>query len=287
MKYSFFEDLEYAKEVLSLSETDFFKLIKIPKTTYYRWKRNEYIPNEKELDSIYSILYSKGINLNRIKEEMYLSLENKQTKIIFHGSKNGIEGNISVDYGSLNKDFGKGFYAGESVRQSISFVCSYPNSSLYFLKLNNFEKIKKIEFDVSKEWMILIAYYRGKIDQYINSKYIKKVLNKIKNVDLIIAPIADNTMYSIINEFIEGSITDEQCINCLSANRLGKQYVFLNDNVIDNNLEILSKTFISTNEKEDYYKTREQEDDIGKKKVIMAKRKYAGVGKYIEELLED
>jgi len=287
MDYNLIEDLEYAKDVLSLGEEDFYNLIQVPKTTYYRWKRNNHIPNNKELDNIYNILYNKRINFNRIKEELYLSLENKNTKILFHGSKKGIDGMISIDYGSENKDFGKGFYAGESVKQSISFVCSYPNSSLYFLKLNNFEKIKKVEFDVSKEWMILIAYYRGKIDKYSNSKYIKKILNKIKNKDMIIAPIADNTMYSIINEFIEGSITDEQCINCLSANRLGKQYVFLNNKVIEDNLEILSKAYISSKEKEDYSKTRLEEDNIGKKKVIMAKRKYAGIGKYIEELLED
>lgn len=285
MKYSFVEDLEYAKEALELTDVDFFSLINVPKATYYRWKKNNSVPEKKQLDNIYGILFNKGIDFNRIKEDVYLSLQNDNTKIIFHGSKNGIEGQISTTYGNEVRDFGKGFYAGESVKQSISFVCSYPDSSLYCLKLNNYKNIKKIEFDVSKEWMILIAYYRNKIDEYRNSKFVKHVLDKIKGKDLIIAPIADNTMYSIINEFIEGSITDEQCLNCLSANRLGKQYVFLNDKTIKENLEIISKLYISSNEKNYYSNIRLKEDDIGKKKVIMAKRKYAGIGKYIEELL--
>lgn len=287
MEYSFIEDLEYAKEALCLNDKDFYNLINTTKTTYYRWKKNNYIPNDKRLDLIYGTLYNKGIDFNRIKEEVYLSLQNNNTKILFHGSKDGIDSEISTKHGNENRDFGKGFYASESVKQSISFVCNYSNSSLYCLKLNNFQKIKKIEFDVSKEWMILIAYYRNKIKEYAGGKYIKMLLKKIEGKDLIVAPMADNTMYSIINEFVEGSITDEQCLNCLSANRLGKQYVFLNDQVIKDNLEILSKQFICLKEKEDYSNVRLLEDNVGKKKVIMAKRKYAGIGKYIEELLED
>lgn len=287
MEYSFIEDLEYAKEVLALSDADFYNLINVPKATYYRWKKNNYIPNKVQLENIYGTLYKKGIDFNRIKEEVYLSLQNNNTKILFHGSRNGIEGNITVKYGNENRDFGRGFYVGESVKQSISFVSTFENSSLYCLKLNNFNKINKIEFDVCKEWMIIVAYYRNKINKYANSKYVKNVLNKIKNKDLIIAPIADNTMYSIINEFIDGGITDEQCLNCLSANRLGKQYVFLNDKVIKENLEIISKQYISSIEKEEYSNIRLNEDDIGKKKVIMAKRKYVGIGKYIEELLAE
>lgn len=287
MNYSFIEDLEYAKEALSLSDVDFYNLIGITKPTYYRWKKDNYVPNKIVLDKIYGILFNNGIDFNRIKEDVYSSLQNSETKILFHGSKSGFVGDISTKFGNDNRDFGRGFYVGESVKQSISFVCTYPESVLYCLKLNNFNSINKVEFDVSIEWMILTAYYRNKINDYINSNYVKKVLNKINAVDLIIAPIADNTMYSIINEFIEGSITDEQCLNCLSANRLGKQYVFLNDNVINNNLEVMAKLFISSNEKNDYYQTKMRDSDIGKKKVIMAKRKYVGVGKYIEELLND
>ena len=73
----------------------------------------------------------------------------------------------------------------------------------------------------------------------------------------------------------------------MDDNRLGKQYVFLNDKVIKDNLEIISKQYISSIEKEEYEKIRLNEDDIGKKKVIMAKRKYVGIGKYIEELLAE
>ena len=103
---------------------------------------------------------------------------------------------------------------------------------------------------------------------------------------MIIAPIADNSMYSIINEFIEGSITDLQCINSLSANRLGKQYVILNDSTLNNNVEIIRKSFICKLEKEDYEINKDIETNIGKGKMILAKRQFAGKGKYIEEILK-
>lgn len=287
MNYTFIEDLAFAKEALSLNETDFLNLIDVSRATYYRWIKNNYIPDNKQLNRIYGALYSAGIDFNRIKEEMYLSLQDEDTKILFHGSKNGIEGPISTKYGNELRDFGKGFYVGETVKQSVSFVCTYPESSLYCLKLHNYSKINKIEFNVSREWMILIAYFRNKINEYNNCKYVKNILKTIQDKDLIIAPIADNTMYEVINDFIEGSITDEQCLNSLSANRLDKQYVFLNDQAINNNLEIVSKLFISSKEKDEYSKVKLAETNIGKKKVIMAKRQYAGVGKYIEELLND
>lgn len=119
------------------------------------------------------------------------------------------------------KTLDKGFSAGESIDQAISFVSTYLTSSPYFLN------IKKLELDISLDWLILVAYNRGRLEKYKNSNFLKKIFEKTKNADLIIAPTADNSMYAVINEFLNGTITDEQCINAASANRLGKQYVFL------------------------------------------------------------
>ena len=114
------------------------------------------------------------------------------------------------------------------------------------------------EFVVSKEWMLLIAYFRGRIEEYKESKVIKKLLEEIKSVDVIVAPIADNTMYSILDDFISGIITDEQCLNALSANRLGKQYVFLNNAAIDRSLKMLERCYYCNEEKKDYLKEKEK-----------------------------
>lgn len=188
-------------------------------------------------------------------------------------------------YRLFRTDFGKGFYLGESAKQAVSFVSNYSNSLLYVIEINNIDHLKIKYFDVCKEWIILVAYFRGRINEYSNSKYLNDLLDSIKDVDLIVAPIADNSMYEIINDFIEGGITDEQCINALSANRLGKQYVVLNDKVLDNNVKIIKESFLCEEEKHQYEIEKESDRNVGKAKMILAKRKYAGIGKYIEEIL--
>lgn len=133
--------------------------------------------------------------------------------------------------------------------------------------------------------MILIAYYRGKLEEYTGSNYLKKLLAELNGVDVVIAPIANNTMYTTLDDFIQGKITDLQCLNALSANRLGMQYVFLNDKAINKSLVMLERCYYPTSERKDYQTYRLKENEIGKNKVKLALREYAGKGKYIEELL--
>ena len=285
MSVNLSEDLKKVKILLNYTNDEMANEIGVTRNTLSRWMKNENYPNPLTLSRIYSFIYNKGIHLNLIDEELYKSKASKNTMILFHGSKNGIEGNLTVEKSNEKKDFGKGFYLGESVKQAVSFVSDYPKSSLYIIEINNINKLKIKYFDVSKEWMILVAYFRGKIDSYKESSYLHELLESIKNADIIVAPIADNSMYSIINDFIEGGITDEQCINALSANRLGKQVVILNDKVLNNNVKIIKESFLCDEEKHQYEQEKEEDRSIGKAKMILAKRKYAGIGKYIEEIL--
>ena len=285
MNINLSEDLQKVKVLLKYTNEELASEIGVNRVTLSRWLKQENVPNSLTLNKIYSYIYNKGIYLNLIDEELYKTQSSNNNMILFHGSKNGIEGKLTIEKSYERKDFGKGFYLGESVKQTVSFVSNYPNSSLYIIELNNINKLKIKYFDVSKEWMILVAYYRGKIDAYLNSNYLKKLIDSIKNIDVIVAPIADNSMYSIINDFIEGSITDEQCIHALSANRLGKQVVILNDKTLDNNVRIIKESFLCEEEKNQYELDKESDRNIGKAKMILAKREYAGVGKYIEEIL--
>lgn len=286
MSINFKEDLEKAKILLNCSYDDLALDIGISRSTLYRWINNNVNPGLLALNKVYSYLYKKNVKLNLIDEELYKTKNNKDNIILFHGSKEGISGDLTIEKGNAKKDFGKGFYVGESVKQAISFVSNFPESKLYIIEVKNASKLKIKEFDVSKEWMILVEYFRGKIDEYKESKYLINILDSIKDCDVIIAPIADNSMYSIINEFIEGYITDEQCINSLSANRLGKQYVFLNDNVLKNNVKILKECFICDEERKQYEEDKINDKNLGKAKMILARRQYAGVGKYIEDFLK-
>ena len=284
MYFNYKKDIEYSKVVLELNDTQFSSLIGVSRMALNRWNNDVSKPDYNTLEKMYNILYKNKINLNKLKEEMFNSAIDKNHVLLFHGAKTEIIGEPTIEFSEENKDFGKVFYLGESFNQSASFVVGREKSSIYIFDFDLNNVIIK-EYNVSREWMLLIAYYRKKLGEFSNSKYIEKLVKELDGVDVVIAPIADNTMYTTLDDFISGKITDLQCLNALSANRLGKQYVFLNDNVIKNNLKMLERCFYCTSERDDYINYRLKENEIGKNKVKLALREYAGKGKYIEELL--
>jgi hypothetical protein len=75
--------------------------------------------------------------------------------------------------------------------------------------------------------MMTIAYYRNALSKYAEHPIVQKLVAQSRDCDYIIAPIADNRMFQIINSFIDGEITDEQCKHFLAATNLGYQYVFV------------------------------------------------------------
>ena len=278
------KDISYTKTVLGMNDVQISDFLSISRMTLSRWLNNTVTPSMESLEKMYNKIYESGINLNRLKEEMYNSLNKENHIVLFHGAKSELYGKPSIEYSENKKDFGKGFYLGETINQAASFVVGYPNSSIYIFDFNK-ENLNIKEFNVCEDWMLLIAYFRGKLNEYKESKKILKLVFDLKDVDVIIGPIADNTMYTILDDFIQGKITNLQCLNALSANRLGLQYVFLNNKVIDNNLVMLERCYYSSSEKKDFQAYRLKENEIGKNKVKIALREYAGKGKYIEEML--
>lgn len=63
--------------------------------------------------------------------------------------------------------------------------------------------------------------------------------------------------------------------------------MFLNDKVINSNLKMLERCFYPKEERKQYLKSKQKENEIGKNKVKIALREYAGKGKYIKELLHE
>lgn len=284
MEYNIRKDLINIKELFNLSNLELATKFQVDELRITRILNGEIHPREEFMNIIYNYCFTKGLRLNVQKEMFYKEeLENNHI-LLTHASKEGIIGNINIKYSKLANDFGSGFYCGDSYNNSISFVSRYPNSSVYFIDFNP-ESLLKKEFKVDLKWMLTIAYFRGKLKKYKESPIIKKIINEIENIDYIIAPIADNRMFQIIDSFIEGEITDEQCKHCLAATNLGLQYVFLNDKAI-NNLSILERCFISTNERKYYLDKQIEFQNISRDKTKLARIKHRGKGKYIEEVLQ-
>lgn len=279
------DDIEIIKELLGMTAGEFSEQIRVSPDTVSRWKNGEAEISADNMSKIYEFAFSKGIRLNRIKEQLFKEeCKNPNKIILFHGAKSSIESTVSVNKSRGTNDFGNGFYCGESLEQSAMFVSGYPEASLYIVEFDKSD-LSKARFYVDREWMLTIAYFRGRLNEYKNHPAVKSLLSKLDDADYIIAPIADNRMFEIIDSFIDGEITDIQCQHCLSATNLGSQYVFKTERAI-RQVEIKRRCYLCESEKKYYLTSKQEESKIGNDKVKIARKQYRGQGDYIEDILK-
>lgn len=280
------KEIKVITETLKLTETELAKKLGVSYETVNNWKNNRKSIDISNLEKLYSYAYDKGIKFNNIYEQFYKEDYRSNNEIVlFHGAKKQFSMPINFKENSKEtNDFGIGFYLGESFEQAANYISFLDASYVYCFKLD-LRKLKVYKFDVNNEWMIAIAYFRGWIDDYKNFYYVQSILNKINDCDVIIAPIADNRMFDIIAEFVEGNITDEQCKHSLAATNLGFQYVLKTAKAIDN-ISFIREMFVCKKEKERCINNRISLTDNGIHKVKIAKIEYKGKGKYLGEILK-
>ena len=283
--YKLSDDIEVICELLGITATEFASQIGVSQDTITRWKneRNEISPDN--LNKVYDFAFSEGIRLNKIKEQLFKEdCKDKNRIILFHGAKNTIEGDVSIEKSRGTNDFGKGFYCGESLEQSAMFVSGYKDSSLYIYEFDKSD-LNGIQFFVDRDWMLTIAYFRGRLTGYADHPIIQEMIKKINGKDYVLAPIADNRMFEIIDSFIDGEITDVQCQHCLSATNLGNQYVFKTEKAIKQ-LYFKRHCYLCEKEKKYYLTSKQAESKIGNDKVKIARKQFRGQGEYIEDILK-
>lgn len=277
-------DIEIVMELLDITAKDLADNIGVTPTTISRWRKREEQVSSSNLNAFYNFAFRKGICLNKIKEQLFKEDCGRNSIILFHGAKTYIDGRISIEKSKRTNDFGRGFYCGESLEQSAMFVANYPESSLYILEFDKTD-LSYTQLNVDRDWMLLIAYFRNKLNDYAKHPVILDLLSKLEGVDYIVAPIADNRMFEIIDSFIDGEITDVQCQHCLSATNLGNQYVFVTDKALSQ-LQILRHCYLASDEKSYYLSYKQEESRVGNDKVKVARKKYRGKGEYIEDILK-
>lgn len=283
MDYNFDKDFKAIRDVLDISQKEFAKVLDTEQKTISNIESKDSYPSKTIVESAFTYAFKKDVKINKLKELLCRDNLSHNEKLLFHGSKGEIKGNIDVNFGRGNNDFGQGFYTGESYEQAVSFIYTYDDPSVYFVSFDDSD-LKCKRYSVDREWMMTIAYYRETLDKYENHPLIKKIIKESRDCDYIIAPIADNKMFETINEFIEGNLTDEQCKHCLAATNLGMQYVFLTEKAASR-LKIVERCYVCDKEREHYKKLKEDYRKLGNDKVKLAKAQYRGVGKYIDEVL--
>lgn len=279
------DDIEIIKELLDISCAEFAESIGVSAETVSRWLSSEQNISDDNIKAIYDFAFDEKIRLNKIKEQLFKEeCKDANRIVLFHGAKNSIDGNLSLGKSKGTNDFGNGFYCGESMEQSAMFVSGYPNSSLYIVEFCN-TGLRRTQFFVDRDWMLAIAFFRGRLGEYGEHPIIRSILSKVEEADYIIAPIADNRMFEIIDNFIDGEITDVQCQHCLSATDLGNQYVFKTERALKQ-VTIKRHCFLCDKEKAFYLKSKKEESKTGNDKVKIARKQYRGQGSYIEDILK-
>ena len=283
MEYPIDEDINTILELLDIPLPKLAEELNINCNTLFQWKTKQIPMLSSNLESLYEYAYANKLRLNNIHAQILKETRPQDHILLFHGAKQEIQGAISLEKSKRNNDFGPAFYCGENMEQAAMFVSTYDNSCLYMVDFDLKNK-KSLTLGVEQDWMFMIAYFRGRLTEYSSHPIIQKLLQKLDGIDYVIAPIADNRMFQIIDSFIEGEITDVQCQHCLSATNLGNQYVFLTQKAIDS-IMILRRCYLTKSEKENYLKIRSEDFKISDDKVKLARRQFRKEGNYIEDIL--
>lgn len=285
MNFQVLQDIETVFELSGLSGEEFAGKLGVSRSTLNNWLSGRQAVSEKHMRSFYEYAFQSGVRLNKIKEQLYREeITDPSEILLFHGAKTEIEGRLRLDYSRRRNDFGPGFYCGESFEQSAMFVSAFPNSSLYMMSFCK-DDLRGRSFGVDRDWMLMIAYFRERLGRFAETELIQELICQNEGIDYIVAPIADNRMFEIIDQFIDGEITDVQCQHCLSATNLGKQYVFVSQKALDQ-IRILERCYLTDGEKQFYLTSRMGSFEMNQDKVKIARKQYRDQGNYIEDILK-
>lgn len=284
------KDLQIIENLYCESEESYEKLyrqIDLTPEEFLEIKAGRVEPDKIQLENIYNFAYNHNLFLNEISWlEAQDEYSTKNISVNSHGAHTPIVGDIILKKapGSSN-DFGDGFYLGEDISQAGMWVANDINSSLYIF---TFDKSDLVEarFNVDTDWMLAVAMCRHKLDDYANNPKIQELKAYIDNCDYVYAPIADNNLFDIIDSFINGEITDLQCLYAISATHLGYQVVLKNEKALSH-IDLKKHLYLCSVEKSFFNKESDIESNTSMNKAKIATTKYKDVGKYIDELLQE
>ena len=210
---------------------------------------SQYLNGATEISIDKIVLLDAWLKAEKNKD-IYEYVFNLNTSLsFFHGSRQGIKGKIVPEYSKRKKpsDFGKGFYLGETFKQSSTFVAA-ENKGLdrIYRFAFDMDNLKTIRLD-GVRWVMFVAYNRGKIneedsDNDIVIKDMKRIINN--KYDVIIGPIADDRMSISMDNFFANLITYEQLMDCLKQLSIGDQYCLLTQKACDK-LEMLEEYYLT------------------------------------------
>ena len=206
-----------------MSQEQFAKEIGTTVVSINRWENGKSVPNPMAQNQLKQFCVNHDIDMTDLIIDKYRYRYNDDRFILYHGSKEGINGEIQPK-SREDCDFGVGFYTGTDTVQPLTLVCGEPNPKFYAVELNR-KDVKILELELGLDWAMVVAYHRGYMDTIKGTALYEKYVHLFDGYDIVVGYIANDRLYTELTRFFNGDITDAALLNCLVALDLGKQYV--------------------------------------------------------------
>lgn len=270
------------RQSAGMNQEQFAKALGTTALSINRWENGKTQPNKMAQTQLFEFCKKNDIDLfDYIAKQVKRDADDNRL-IVYHGSKKGITDKIKP-ISRESCDFGKGFYLGTDPAQPLTLICDEDKPLLYTMKLD-LTGLKVLKVEMNLEWAMLIAYYRGYMDEVKGSEIYKKYERLADGYDVILGYIANDRMYRVMKSFFEKEITDVALIHSLSALDLGRQYVCKTAKACDQ-LEIVDKKELTSLELailRDKSIVRRQEGIDLTEEILL---KYRREGKFFDEIL--
>ena len=270
------------RELTGMSQEQFAKELGTSVVSINRWENAKSLPNPMAQQQLYSFCEKHNVDIADVIVDKYRYEHDDDRLILYHGSKQGIVGNIQPK-SREDCDFGCGFYTGTDTIQPLTLVCGEPNPKFYAVDLD-LTGLKTLDMELGLEWAMVVAYHRGYMDIIKGTEMYEKYAHFLDGYDMVIGYIANDRIYTELTRFFNGDITDVALMNCLVALDLGKQYVAKTQKGCDA-LMIVAESDIHQME---LLALREKSAIRRKESYAIAseiEKKYRREGKYFDEIL--
>lgn len=270
------------RQSAGMNQEQFAKALGTTTLSINRWENGKTQPNKMAQTQLFEFCKRNNIDMFDFIVKQVKREPDDDRLIVYHGSKKGLQGRIEP-ISRESCDFGKGFYLGTDPAQPLTLICDEDKPVLYTMKLD-LTGLKVLKVEMNLEWAMLIAYYRGYMDEVKGSEIYKKYERMVDGYDVILGYIANDRMYRVMKSFFEKEITDVALIHSLSALDLGRQYVCKTQKACDR-LEIIDKRELTSLELailRDKSIVRRQEGIDLTEEILL---KYRREGKFFDEIL--
>lgn len=211
----------------NMNQEQFAEAIGTTVLSINRWENGKTEPNKMAQKHLYQFCKERQIDVATMIVESKVYAHNDDKLILYHGSKNGIDGDIAP-ISREQCDFGKGFYMGTNTLHPLTLVCSESKPKFYALELD-LNGLKVLNVEMGLDWALLIAYYRKEMEEAKGTDIYERYAHFADGYDAVVGYIANDRMYTELASFFNKTLTDTALIKCLSALDLGMQYVAITD----------------------------------------------------------